>query len=875
MLLTGILMTNISAATFNYGEVLQKAILFYEAQRSGSLSTSSIPTRLTWRGDSQTTDGQIEGLDLTGGWVDAGDNMKYVITMAETVNMMAWSAIDYPSAYTNSGQMIWLQNQLRWANDFFIKAHPSANVFYGQVGMTKSDHDKWIPIESTQYLNDRTAVKMDTSNPATDLVCSVAASMAASSIVFRLSDPAYANTLLTHAEQLYSFGDNYRGTYYDAIKKTDSDTPYQSWSGYNDELCWGAAWLYKAEEAKSAGSGSAYLAKAVSYYSGLGNEGNTGYHKYKWTHNYDDATFGCYVLMNQLVPGEALYQEDVERWLNWWTVGGTEYGGDGTKITYTPGGHARLDNWGSLRYAANTSFLAFIYSDKLTDATKKARYHDFAVGQINYILGANPRNGSYMVGFGANSPRHPHHRTAHGAWGRRMEYPANHRHVLYGALVGSPNSDDSYNDSISDYVANEVALDYNACLVGALARMYHEFGGTPIADSSFPLADTAYTSKDEWPVFVKAYWQGAGGCQLSFRIENRSSWPARASNNLKVRYFFTLDAANISDVSISLGTSPTGTVLSGPTLWDATNKIYYVTIDLSGIWIMPGYMWDYGGPEVIVNFSSASNAWNSTNDWSYQNWDTTYVSNDWKYGPNIPMYENSTLLNGAEPSGDTTATPVPTSVLTPTPVITATPTPVITATPVITVTPTPIHTATPVITATPTLAPTATPVVTATPVPTATPVTTTGSIKVQFYNQNTAATSNQIYANFKLINAGSSAIPLSDVKIRYYYTVDGAKTQTFYCDYSPIGSSNVTGSFVTMATVKTGADTYLEVAFSSGAGSLATGANVIIQGRYAKSDWSNYTQTDDYSFNSSGTTYGDWTKVTGYVSGALQWGTEP
>jgi endoglucanase len=197
------------------------------------------------------------------------------------------------------------------------------------------------------------------------------------------------------------------------------------------------------------------------------------------------------------------------------------------------------------------------------------------------------------------------------------------------------------------------------------------------------------------------------------------------------------------------------------------------------------------------------------------------------------------------------------------PVITPTPG-TTTPTPVITVTPTPVRTATPPgVTATPT------------PAPTATPVPTTGSIKVQFYNQNTTATSNQIYVNFKLVNTGTSALALSDIKMRYYYTVDGAKSQTFYCDYTPVGSSNVTAAFVTMSTAKTGADTYVEVGFASGAGSLAAGANVTIQARFAKSDWTNYTQTDDYSFNSTGTGFLDWTKVTGYVSGSLQWGIEP
>jgi glucuronoarabinoxylan endo-1,4-beta-xylanase len=201
-----------------------------------------------------------------------------------------------------------------------------------------------------------------------------------------------------------------------------------------------------------------------------------------------------------------------------------------------------------------------------------------------------------------------------------------------------------------------------------------------------------------------------------------------------------------------------------------------------------------------------------------------------------------------------------------------------TPTPTPVVTPTPVRTTTPVRTATPTTGgqtATPTPIRTVTPVVTATPAPTAGSVKVQFYNQSTAATSNQIYLNIQLINTGTSAIALSNVKIRYYYTIDGVKPQNFYCDYSPIGGGNVTGTFVTMPSAKTGADTYVEIGFSSGAGNLAAGANTTVQARVAKNDWTNYNHTNDYSFNSSATTYVDWTKVTGYVSGALQWGTEP
>jgi endoglucanase len=642
-----------SAATaYNYGEALQKSILFYEAQRSGSISTSSIPTRFDWRGDAQLTDGQKEGLDLTGGWVDAGDNIKFGVTCAYSTSLLAFGAIEYKAAYEQSGQMKWLQNQLRWINDYFIKCHPQPNVFWAQVGMTENDHNNWIPIEVTHIMNDRSAIKLDIQNPGTEVAMGTAAAMAASSIVFRATDPVYADKLLTHAKQLYEFGDKYRGVFSDVINKTDPQgaAAYTSHSGYNDELVWGSIWLYKAMEAQTTGSGSEYLLKAKEYYNGIAKQANQPVHEYKWAHCWDDQSFGCYVLLSQIEPENTEYKQDTERWLNWWTVGGTEYGADGTKVAYTPGGHARLDSWGSLRYVSTTALFAFIYSDKLNDAIKKTRYHDFAVKQMNYILGDNPRNSSYMVGFGQNYPQHPHHRTAHSSWGQKMDNPPEHRHILYGALVGSPDSSDGFNDAISDFTSNEVAIDYNAGMTGALAKMYSEFGGTTIPESNFPLLDKPHQPKDEWPVFANTYFNGTTGTQFTLTVENRSAWPVRPSNQMKIRYFFTLDANDISDVSIK---ASEWVKVIGPTLWDKDNKVYYYTLDLSGKNIYPGFGWDLGGPEVGFTISSASGQWDVSNDWSYKDWDGTYVSGTRKYAPNITVYEgnNFTKLSGNEPKG--------------------------------------------------------------------------------------------------------------------------------------------------------------------------------------------------------------------------------
>ncbi len=150
-----------------------------------------------------------------------------------------------------------------------------------------------------------------------------------------------------------------------------------------------------------------------------------------------------------------------------------------------------------------------------------------------------------------------------------------------------------------------------------------------------------------------------------------------------------------------------------------------------------------------------------------------------------------------------------------------------------------------------------------------------GSFKIQEFNGSTAAAVNALNPKLKLVNTGTAPIQLSKVKIRYYYTIDSEKEQSFTCDWSTVGASNITGTFVKMPAVKTGADYYLEISFSSGAGSLAAGQSIEIQTRINKTDWSNYTQTGDYSFNSASTTYIDWTKITAYQSGNLMWGIEP
>ena len=609
----------VQGPVFNYGEALQKSLFFYEAQQSGVLPDWN---RVNWRGDSGLNDGSDVGKDLTGGWYDAGDHVKFGFPMASSVTLLAMSAVEYRAAYVQSGQLTHLLNNLRFVNDYFIKAHTAPTELYGQVGNGGTDHAWWGPAEVMQMT--RPAYRITATCGGSDLAGETAAAMAASSMVFRQTDPAYADTLLQHARQLYDFADNFRGKYSSCI--TDASGYYNSWSGFNDELVWGAIWLYRATNE------AAYLSKAESYYANLGTEPQTTTKSFRWTHAWDDKSYGCYVLLANLTNNPT-YRADAERWLDYWSIGA------GLR---TPGGLAYVDTagWGALRYASNTAFLALVYSDQLSDATKRQRYHDFAVRQINYALGQNPRNSSYVVGFGTNSPRNVHHRTAHGSWSDNINDPVTSRHILYGALVGGPDTNDNYTDNRGDFTKNEVATDYNAGFTGALARLYQEFGGAPLAN--FPTPEP--TDGDEMYVEAGVNASGTNFTEIRAFIINKSAWPARMGDHLSFRYFFTLESG-VTPGMITINTNfNQGATVSAPQL--LSGSTYYVLVNFTGTKIYPGGQSAFR-KEVQFRMTS-SGAWNPSNDWSFTGIATTPGATPIK-APNISVYDGAARVFGAEP----------------------------------------------------------------------------------------------------------------------------------------------------------------------------------------------------------------------------------
>ncbi|MDY6793729.1 MAG: cellulose binding domain-containing protein [Actinomycetota bacterium] len=151
-----------------------------------------------------------------------------------------------------------------------------------------------------------------------------------------------------------------------------------------------------------------------------------------------------------------------------------------------------------------------------------------------------------------------------------------------------------------------------------------------------------------------------------------------------------------------------------------------------------------------------------------------------------------------------------------------------------------------------------------------------GNLALQYMCANADASDNQITPHFKIVNNTGDDIPLSEYTIRYWYTVDGERPQNFWCDWARVGSANVGGAFHKLGSAADGADYYLEVSFAPGAGTIAPGGDSgDVQCRFAKNDWTVYSENGDYSYYPATSGYTESSRITLYRNGVLVWGIEP
>ena len=444
-----------SASPFDLGDyatALDLSMDFYYAQYSGDLPDDH---PISWRGDSALTDGADVGRDLTGGWYDAGDHVKFGFPMAGAATTLAWGAIDYGDGYRAAASYDTIVAHVDWVTDYLMRTYDdkgtdrlSDDVFHVQVGNGNLDHAWWgAPEDMTMA---RPTYSVTAQKPGTEVTAETAAALAAGAILLaEAGHQERADALLAQAEKAFAFSEAYKGSY--NVSVPQGAQFYKSWSGFKDELSWAASWLYEAT------GDSVYLDKAEAYYKPA-----SAY----WSFGWDGKALGTAVRLAEFT-GDARYVDHLREHLGFWTDGIHHLEG-----TETNNGLGWLDDWGANRYAANTSFIALQFADVLDtlgQAQEAEAARAFAADQIDYLLGDNPDAFSFVIGFGDDYPEYPHHRGASGT--DHVGTPVPNAHILYGALVGGPDINGDHLDSRIDYIGNEVSLDYNAGFSGALAGL--------------------------------------------------------------------------------------------------------------------------------------------------------------------------------------------------------------------------------------------------------------------------------------------------------------------------------------------------------------------------------------------------------------------
>ena len=106
------------AGDYDYSVPLGLSFLFYEAQRAGKLNPKT--NRIKWRGDAGAADRAPDGRDISKGWFDAGDNVKFNLPLAWSVGVLAWSVFEFKDGYKAAGQYDEALDNIRWGEFFLL-----------------------------------------------------------------------------------------------------------------------------------------------------------------------------------------------------------------------------------------------------------------------------------------------------------------------------------------------------------------------------------------------------------------------------------------------------------------------------------------------------------------------------------------------------------------------------------------------------------------------------------------------------------------------------------------------------------------------------------------------------------------------------------
>ncbi len=385
-------------------------------------------------------------IDASGGWHDAGDYIKFMITSTyATVELI--TAIDYSITYNFENAMedvspengipdlieearIGLQWILNMTSDY-----ANGNYYYQVSG--EEDHEHWRMPET----DDRTGV---VGNPRSlhkgwgaNLLGRSAAALSIAFRVFYKSDKEFADKCLARAEAL--FNDH---SMYENVQKSIPPDFYNE-NEWRDDMVLGAAGLYQSTKK------SEYLNYAKNNLQKLTGDGiawnGCDYLAYAACFKADIEQEYCRNKMKEFL-------DKIEEKLN-------------KSVYYLSSGYT----WGTTALFTADAQKAIMYYYLTSDSS----YFNIATSERDYLLGRNNWGVSFVVGLGALSPVNLHSQIDNLLTRQK------------GAVVGGPARFKSwkrtfptlqikndrfqrfqcnivYYDNRQDYYCNEAALDYTS-----------------------------------------------------------------------------------------------------------------------------------------------------------------------------------------------------------------------------------------------------------------------------------------------------------------------------------------------------------------------------------------------------------------------------
>jgi len=413
-------------------------------------------------------------LDVTGGWYDAGDHGKYVVNGGITVwtllsqweraRVLGKSAADFGDGKMNIPEnengAPDLLDEVRWELEFLLRMQVPAGKKLAGMAHHKIHDEKWTGLG--------VAPNEDPMNrwlhrPSTAATLNLAAVGAQAARVWKELDPPFAARCLAAAERAWAAAkahpalyappeDNVGGGAYDDDK-------------VDDELYWAAAELFvttgKAEYRD--------FAAASPWFLKVPDVDQRFPAPMDWRSVASLGTISLAVVPSALPQAQrdqarAAVKAAADRY-----VAAMQQEGYRTPL------RAPKYPWGSNSGVLNNLLVMALAAD----LTGEARYADAVAIGMDYLLGRNPLDQSYVTGYGDRPLRNPHHRFF--AYQKNEAYPP----PPPGIVSGGPNSSlqdplaqtrlagcapaKCWIDEIEAWSVNELAINWNAPLAWVTA----------------------------------------------------------------------------------------------------------------------------------------------------------------------------------------------------------------------------------------------------------------------------------------------------------------------------------------------------------------------------------------------------------------------